>query len=884
MNIQRLSVWLEANLKQLFCLVCVAVVGCGVADKLKDAIDAPAAQTNACATGMVPDAGGGAVAGAGGGGAGGASCRPLATCESLSCGVQGRSCTEATADKDAFCGACTSGENIATGSCVGADPCGALGCQQRHQVCDQTGTPHCADACTAGYTWEAGLKACRPLKSCAEIVCPATQTCMPATDSTDARCDNSRCAAGQGWDSVTAQCRPCAQDFAPRCDSAGETGAVLVLDSKDGATCGCETQPGYYIGAQGGAAVPCDADKDGWVSDSAQSSLEGNNAIVRVNSRCDVRRVASVILTNEASGSLVAEDFSAQFGDQNLGIPPGLPLYESARDDGAPSNAGIPSYNGDALDPRTVNALTKYCGAADYNDNGVSDVSEWSESGVMLGASRPSKLLALYYAKYTKFSYFAELHNGWFEAALGTTPASYRVAERLRTASGSQGVSVTYPTSFTTGLDVAEVTQCLRHIDTQFKWSSSFGAAPKLDSPNSKGGDFAVFGDTSWTGMTHHSQFKCVQLEAADKYAASSVDSETSPEIVFVQDAQIHRRSPQGQDKVVPWYLNDCHPTTNVSDSPGGEPRTALNTFVCTNPATAPDPGAVVWAAVGFENGKQTSPYVDFINPGNYKRGCRNECAELPAGTPGPNGCPQCRPGKLGRATPVVAAPNAGQSCDRCGGVWQCDGTCGKQEPADLGKPCSQCGGVTQCNGTCSFPDPAGLNQACSSCGGITQCNGTCSAPDPENLGKACGAAGCNGTYQCGGCSTPASAGAACGHCGGTYACDGSSCSRPDPADYGSVQETSQVRGSGFVAGGSTGSSPSIDQNDPTFFDGPCPTGWVREGDPWTTRDNNKGHCEAQWDAPFDNRTCTVRVHMGATFWEGNVDCRVHINLRRVCD
>ncbi len=631
--------------------------------------------------------------------------------------------------------------------------------------------------------------------------------------------------------------------------------------------------------------MPCDADDDGWVSDSAQPAIESANAIQRANAHCDVRRVGAVLLQNEAHETLLAEDFSAQFGNAELGISPGLPLYESARNDGAASTVGVPSYPGGPLGAATLNALTKLCSADDFNDNGVTDVNEWSGSPVSLGQSRPSPALASYYAKYARFSYFAELHDGWYEPSSGTTPAAYRIVERSRSDTTGQGVAISYPSS-PAGVNDPSSRQCVRHLDAQYRWTPRFSGPAQLASLNTKGGDFAEFGDVAWQGMTHHSQFKCLQVLTPAEYQSDALNDEIAPEAAFALGSQLYRSPLEGADYPLAWYPNACQVEAGSSESPGVRPKTAFADFTCAVPGALPEPGAVVWATVGFENAAQTAPYVDYTQTGDYKRGCRNECADTPALSAGLGTCDECNAGAYGLATIAVGRADAGQRCGSCGTIL-CNGTCTMDTPTLFGQPCGNCNGVVECGG-CSKPDPPGFGQSCGGCGGVIGCNG-CSKPNPVDFRQPCGKPDCNGTIECNGlCSTPDTAGKACGNCGGTYACDGVTCSRPNPIGFDEVETFTETQGFGWDAGGlSTGTSPSIDPSDPAFFesrgfaDGDCPSGYERVNRPVATPD--AGACKGEWDDLFNGRVCRVRVHVGAPSFT-SVNCTVSIQLRRVCD
>src|SRR5258706_5521411 len=102
-----------------------------------------------------------------------------------------------------------------------------------------------------------------------------------------------------------------------------------------------------------------------------------------------------------------AEDFGAQFG--------GLPLYESARNDGAgsapPAPYGSLSDQGSSKNGKAINSLTKACVGLtqDFNANGVEDVNE--DQGLNIDETlKKTKVgvndtLLSYYKAYAHYSY-----------------------------------------------------------------------------------------------------------------------------------------------------------------------------------------------------------------------------------------------------------------------------------------------------------------------------------------------------------------------------------------------------------------------------------------------------------------------------------------------
>lgn len=722
----------------------------------------------------------------------GSSCRPVRTCETRGCALEGRACTEATASGDAMCGACLSGAENADGSCR-IDGCADLGCKSLHRLCELLPTPHCAEVCEVGLIWDAPLAMCRPPKTCEDLACAKPRVCVPETATADAECAGGLCPNGQGWDEPAQLCRPCYMDFSPACDGEGETGNVLSLESKDNASCGCETKDGYYYsGAQSKSAARCDADDDGWVSDSAQPVIEGKNPVLRKNARCHVRRALSVVLQNESGEARVVESFAERFGNAGQQVPVGLPLYESARNDGAESSLSqIPDFPGRNLVPAELNSLTKACvGSHDFNDNGVPDVDEWSKSKIGLDDRQgKSPELSAYYVEYARYAYFLELHSAWFDEA----DSSFHVAERQRDiAPTPQDVPIVYPS----GTD-AFAAACTRHPDSQYKWREQDGAI-ELASKNTIGGDFAEFEAGPWA-MAHHSQYKCVKVLSAADYAnqgGSPADSDSFPQYV-TWDASTLRRTTGTRSEPLGWTMNEC-----VAE-PGAQAM-AVNgwqglspNLSCMPRQSAPTPGTVGWAAVGYENDLLTSlaaasaaRYESRLSPGYYKRGCINECAEWPR-APEQGSIPVCSRCRVdlpfGRGEQALKSAGE-QPCDDArpgsfsGKMCNGAGTCGDCIPDR-----KACSGTTRliCNASGQWL-PAGLSTECGAectSPGATQCSGT--------TRQSCSSTGhwANDGIFVGECLAECASNGSCGPCGdATKLCNdgvwGACVGGSQPTDY----------------------------------------------------------------------------------------------------
>jgi hypothetical protein len=257
---------------------------------------------------------------------------------------------------------------------------------------------------------------CRLPKTCDELQCPAGQVCWrPANE--DARCDTG-CVAANG--------RPGIPDGAGGCvgcpetcdgDPAGQDGPYLEAATRE-RQCICRTKEGYYWSVSPQGVYPCDADGDGWVRIGAQLSIHHNDPVIQANARCELRKIKDIVLHNEA-GQLFVEELAVE----------ALPLYESRRnDDQAELDAGstTPAYGERRLQAAELNCLTRACvGAnADYNDNEVEDVDEWQEMD--LPPATPGHDTC---RPFVPYSYFVELHRGWYEHGAVTDAPCLRAAD-----------------------------------------------------------------------------------------------------------------------------------------------------------------------------------------------------------------------------------------------------------------------------------------------------------------------------------------------------------------------------------------------------------------------------------------------------------------------
>ena len=561
-----------------------------------------------------------------------------ATCEegvpssiAKQCTDQGRVCEQPLHDQGAWCGDCIEGLVDAAGTCRDKKTCDDLGdsCLKLNRTCVE-GAPnedaHCDPSCPPGSspalddrceceafyamdTTDPLAYACKPVARCPKIdgscpvgfsclTCGATEACKKAKGDQPAQCVPTDCGGGFLWSDVLQECVEC-----PKCSAMGPgaTGSPQLTD--DQKQCLCQTKPGYFFTFAGEIGIyACDADGDGWVRESARSSIESPDAVLRAQARCSVGSVEYFVLQNEA-GQRRAGDI----------VPGGLALFETDRndDDGllvqdlvakglnkgygamdhvAWTNGGSPETP--RARARQLNRLTRLCHlpTADYNDNGLSDVNEWQGQKVD-SPPNPDVLV------FNRYSYFAELYDGEFGVWDGATftPGpitaaplappkvyAYRISERPRT-----GASFPLVYGATSGGD--EWKTCTRRTDASY--TAYYSKA---------GMDFALWPEdwkAGWHGMGHASQFKCVVVQSQAGQTAQNVLS-------VAYDA--------GR-----WDIDSC----KLTDAGGGAGAASVGIAGC-GAQQGVKVGQVRWALAKFRG------YADNPEAG-YERGCVDECAEL---------------------------------------------------------------------------------------------------------------------------------------------------------------------------------------------------------------------------------------------------------------
>jgi len=559
------------------------------------------------------------------------------------------------------------------------------------------------------------------------------------------------------------KCKPCGA-----CDPSipGLTGKLYPLTSRDG-LCVCETKDGYYF-TQALQSTPelCDADKDGWLRITAKQGIDSDDPAIKDNARCTLRRVEEVKLVND-----IGQSKSFYFTSDGMSVATSsggsLPLYESVANDGGTRSAEqqLPTYGSGpgarALTSAELNSLTKACvnAKADHNGNGLPDVSEWAklpDSQIPIAATTSG--LAIYLPLYTRFSYFVELHTAWFTGTRSETGASfgtYTIQERTR-AKTSDGLAV--------GIiaDPGPASEYWRQCDR--KRDSGYS-----DATAGTTYDFASISQpsTSWTGMNHHSQFKCVLGVSGDTYAAMVAESDHLLALHQQTATSLTTRN---------WYANSCQASSTVASTAADRTNPSAPKIECVTTSALPTDEAR-WASVTYTRVHGAAAY-------SYARGCIDECKEkVPAIVH--TTCHQCDDLAWGEAQSQSLA--AGSIDATCATPKMCDGNgnCGDCVPGTTKckdsvtqQLCSVarawednviCSFGCQVSANTCFPqcspttkrcsggqpqscDAQGLWQNLSACGSGTECSGAgvCLKSNGQTCSSfgECAAGTCNTYYQ----------------------------------------------------------------------------------------------------------------------------------------
>ncbi len=560
-----------------------AELGCAQQERLCTAAsEHEDAQCGACRSGFV-DANGECQARVG------AKCDGSAESISDACLAEHRSCNAESAN--AFCGDCEAGYvwDEALGVCAEKKLCSALDCAAENRGCENFPNAHCT-ACLTGFTENPEDGTCRAVVGCAALSCTKGSICVAgASPLGDAACSPD-CGPGSVWNGL--RCESC-----PPCNAAGESGRYPT-PTRAG-YCICRTDVGYFYSTAGDVGTRrCDADGDGWVRESARLAFASSDPVLAQNARCDVRVIDRFVLENERAQT------------QEVFLEKPLPLFESDRnDDDAMLQAifqarGLPEQLGEGANARLpraseLNRLTKLCHhvRTDYNDNGAFDVSEWGEAPL-------SPVLTVEQQPFNRFSYFAELHQGYY-VAKGAADAygHYRIVERPRAPAGGNPPPGSLALTYAVGSGDTWRT-CARDRDAQFGQEGLVPVGLDLATYYTPPLDPYLSADQAFGGMMHHSQFKCLALSNVPDVAVPT------------------SRRPS---ELSEFDLNTCVLAGEGTPLGQGSNAVAANLSCTTLAATDAkvDAGAVLWGAVKY---RDHGPWGAPANQLEYVRGCRNGC------------------------------------------------------------------------------------------------------------------------------------------------------------------------------------------------------------------------------------------------------------------
>ena len=543
------------------------------------------------------------------------------------------------------------------------------------------------------------------------------------------------CPAGSAVSVKTGTCFTCS--FTTPCGATGESGKVYPLTAVLGPqeTCICETNQDFFYSTSTNSTEPCDKDQDGWVRDSAIGAMNDINQAVKDNMRCTVRMASQVVLHSESGDDALTLYFITDTAGalQVTTTAPGtstpdaaasdtataaaLPLYESVRNDDdsklqSPTDPGVPAYGTQHLTDSERNSLTKACVTlkGDHNDNSIPDVQEWARlPDQQVSGPTITDLRAPYVPLYNRFSYYVELNKGWFEvkgadANAKTETGIYHIQERSRAAAASDGLGIVAASR--NGGD-PYWRSCTRKVDSLYTTDTTVNPSTL---------DFASLDDTTWTGMLHHSQFKCIQAVDDSDPVTTLTDSG--------KKSQFYKQTVTTITTTSSWDVNSCTLGSGVAPTTGPNPTTPAIT--CTVPTTSPVKDEVHWVAMSYQ---------DYSIAGGYIRGCINECLDT---TPTVAQCYQCLPGTYGQITksPVDPQGHTDSTTPPCSKPKMCDGNghCGDCVPGTI-----QCKDATTqqvCRADGVWQDDMSCQYKCNL--NTNTCNSTCT-PACDHDTEKCG-------------------------------------------------------------------------------------------------------------------------------------------------
>lgn len=563
-----------------------------------------------------------------------ANCEPLETDPDsifyLCSGVQ-RSCVPQDGG-GALCGDCFEGyvEDPATGLCMPPTDCSAIDCVAVNRRCSDVPFARCTD-CLPGFIEEFGT--CRAVITEAEISCGGGQFAMPAGDHVDAYCLDLLCPEGDAYN----QQQDCCVNSCPsgvfacpgQCNLPGQTGRIWPYSLATG-RCICESAEGFYYDVGALSQQACDEDGDGWLKLSVRAVLEGDDAALQANARCELKQVDRFKLINELGQHMSIKScdddlnpYRADFDEPCASQLRPIGLYEvDYMDSQSELESFGPALYGEGaryLSARELNSLTKACsGQDDFNGNEIPDVREWS------GASFPftgqNKIDGL--KPFLPFAYFLELHEGYFQEAVDGTFGQYVITERSRCA---EEFPIAYHDAETgnywrscsrkraSRFDALSGLPLIGLDFARFVCDNDLGSCPLSEVVTGADGpdgtpehglcEVSLPNDAEWRGMLHHSQFACVLMTS---------DPPADP----LQTPHQHSRDEffDGVSGVL--QLSVCEATDSTSIGAG---NMDIPSFACT-PVT-PD------EVTGDKVGMAALRYQHYWDADEYEAGCINECA-----------------------------------------------------------------------------------------------------------------------------------------------------------------------------------------------------------------------------------------------------------------
>ncbi len=562
------------------------------------------------------------------------------------------------------CVACVSAGCTNEPSCTDLDAGLGASCVMLHRVCNTVSST--CGACLPGYTANAS-GSCVAVPSCGGATCTFTQFCDRT--GTTPTCVASRCGAGQAVNSADS-CAACAP--VPNCSGAGFSGRLWpFMTNLD--VCVCETLDDHFLISGGNsAATACDLDGDGWMREEAGDPGVLMDPALLANSRCNIKSVDRVRLYDEygisvdvlscVEGLVKISPALSDGGALNGGIGQladgglmrstdgGNPcsaflpmrLLETARNDipGNPATANkAPPYGGGRLlAANELNSLTKACSTitADYNDNRLEDVSEVQGA---VAATRPTP--AVDRARLESFAFFLELDSAAAEGRVLNIRERSRCDATFPFHYAPDAGSPTPDDGYFMANDKPYWRACQRNRDPSYAANNprpgydfaSYGCAttsgncplvppahPIKTAPiDPRATEFRDFGlcrlqgnlpaDARWRGMNHHSQFKCVNVDAQPL-----TDFGQGPGKLTFQECSARQCATPGD-------LSCSSPQGTTL-----EPQTRQPVIDCTARAGIALAGRVGFAAVNYKPYRFASiPPDNVYTDAFYGGGCVNE-------------------------------------------------------------------------------------------------------------------------------------------------------------------------------------------------------------------------------------------------------------------